>query len=71
MSADLRVVDDGSDRLITEAALAERLALAVITVRQMRARGQAPPHIVIGRSIRYSLRSVNDWIAARTFGAAK
>lgn len=59
------------DHLQTEARTAARLGLATITLRQMRARGEAPPHVQIGRTIRYSRRAVDAWIAARTHGSAK
>lgn len=49
--------------------LARRLGLAPITVQQQRARGDGPPFFRVGRSVRYRVRDVEAWIAARTVGA--
>jgi predicted DNA-binding transcriptional regulator AlpA len=59
---------DDPDRAIETSELADRLGLAEITVIQQRALGGGPPFFRVGRQIRYRLRDVDAWIAARTVG---
>jgi predicted DNA-binding transcriptional regulator AlpA len=57
------------DRLITERDLAELFGIAVITATQNRHRAKDwPPHLKIGRAIRYSTRAVREWMASHTIG---
>lgn len=53
---------------ITEKKLAERLGLAEITLRVMRAKGTGPAYVRIGRSIRYARTDVDAFIAAARVG---
>ena len=47
--------------------LAERLNLSVATIERLRAQKSPdlPPHIVIGRSIRYEEAAVEQWLRER------
>jgi len=57
------------DRLIakrlTVKDLAERLGVATVTVRRWIYAGEAPPHIRIGRTIRFRLEDIEAWEAER------
>lgn len=57
------------DRCITERELAGMLGIAVITATQKRHRGDDwPPHLKIGRAIRYRLRDCLAYIESHTVG---
>jgi predicted DNA-binding transcriptional regulator AlpA len=59
---------DDPNRAIDTSELADRIGLAAITIVQQRALGGGPPFFRVGRQIRYRLRDVDAWIAARTVG---
>lgn len=48
--------------------LAEVLGLSVRTVEKRRAQNPEllPPHILVGKTIRYSEKTVQDWIQAKS-----
>lgn len=55
----------------TEQQLAARLELTPITLQAWRRLGEGPPFVRIGRrAIRYSVRTVDAWIAARAVRGA-
>jgi len=50
--------------------LSERDAAAVLAItrrglEQLRRRGEAPPHVRVGRLIRYRRASITEWLASR------
>lgn len=51
-------------RLMPTSWLAEKLNLSVSTVERLRTHqpDQLPPHVSIGRTIRYDDRVVDDWL---------
>jgi len=48
--------------LLKEHAVAQYLAVSVQKIRIMRKKGEGPPFIKIGKSIRYTIASVKDYI---------
>ena len=50
---------------LTVKDLAERLGVATVTVRRWIYAGEAPPHIRIGRTIRFRLEDIEAWEAER------
>jgi len=50
------------DRLVTEKVVAEMLCLGLSTVQQYRLKGLGPRHLKIGKSVRYRLSDVQDYI---------
>ena len=55
------------DRTTTtdERGAAKRLKLAPETLRNMRWRGDGPPFLKLGRTVRYRLSDLADWLDAR------
>ena len=51
------------DNLWTEQELADRLAISVRTVQKMRASGEGPRYLKIGRSVRYRPQDVVEFAA--------
>jgi predicted DNA-binding transcriptional regulator AlpA len=49
-------------RLITEREAAEQLALSVKTLRNWRFLGRGPPHLKVGRLVRYRLSDLKSWL---------
>ena len=47
-------------------AVAKRTRIAVETLEAMRARGDGPPFIKIGRLVRYKPAAVEAWLAEKT-----
>lgn len=54
-----------NNRYLNTPQLAEKIGLSPITLEIWRSRGSGPPYIRIGRAIRYDLREVEKWLAAR------
>ena len=54
-----------TNKRITIGELAQHLDVAVITVRRWIAAGLAPPHIRLGRTIRFRLQDIENWEAER------
>ena len=54
-------------RLKDTAWLAQRLGLSISTVERLRARNSSdiPPHLTIGKSIRYDEVTVENWLAEK------
>ena len=50
-----------AEQLLTIQGLANRVQVAAVTVRRWIMVGQAPPHIHVGRIIRFRLQDVEDW----------
>lgn len=54
------------DRLLTQSQTAEYLALSERTLEGWRLRGEGPPFVRLSRNaVRYRLRDLDAWIAAR------
>lgn len=53
------------DRLLRTSAVAERLNVPESTLRYWRHRGEGPPSIKLGRSVRYSEVALGQWLAAQ------
>ena len=51
-----------SSPLLTEKELAERLGVSVGTIRHWRYSLQGPPVRKVGRSVRYSLIEIEQWL---------
>jgi excisionase family DNA binding protein len=55
-----------SGELMTEAAVARLLAVSLSTVKRLRASGEGPPAIKVGkRAIRYRRSDVEAWLRRR------
>lgn len=54
-----------SEPLIDEYEAAERLGLAVPTLRQWRSRGRGPAFHKLGSSVRYAVADLEAWIEAQ------
>ncbi len=50
-----------AEQFLTIQGLANRVQVAAVTVRRWIMAGQAPPHIHVGRIIRFRLQDVEDW----------
>jgi len=50
--------------LLKENAVAQYLAVSVQKIRVMRKKGEGPPFIRIGKSIRYTVASLQDYITS-------
>lgn len=57
----LEAIDDEA-RLITENQAADRLTLSVKTLRNWRLSGYGPPHLKVGRLVRYRVSELNVWL---------
>ncbi len=53
-------------RLNSEKEEAARLNLSERTLQAWRTRGDGPPFLKLGRSVRYSPAAVDNWLASRT-----
>jgi predicted DNA-binding transcriptional regulator AlpA len=53
---------DEEARLITESQVADRLTLSVKTLRNWRLTGYGPPHLKVGRLVRYSVSGLKVWL---------
>jgi predicted DNA-binding transcriptional regulator AlpA len=51
------------ETLLSERQAAEKLGLARITLRNWRRAGNGPRHVQLGRSIRYTLQSLEEFVA--------
>jgi excisionase family DNA binding protein len=56
--------DPREDDLLTEAEVAQRMRVALVTLRRWRKQGQgaAPPSRRLGRQVRYRRGDVEQWI---------
>ena len=54
--------------LMTEAELAAELGVCRRTVTRWRVTRSGPPHVRLGRAIRYRAADVERWLAARVVG---
>lgn len=54
-------------RLLPTSWLAQRLNISITTIERLRAKNSAdlPPHVIIGKSIRYDDRVVEVWLRER------
>ena len=50
------------EHLITECEAAELLVLSVKTLRNWRLSGYGPPHLKVGRLVRYRLSDLKAWV---------
>ena len=50
---------------LTEKQASEHLGMAVKTMQRWRWQGFGPPYCRFGRSVRYPLRSLDEWAAAQ------
>jgi excisionase family DNA binding protein len=57
------------DTYIDDRALAKLLGCSRVTLQQARARGKGIPYVKIGRLVRYSTRTVREWLATQTRGS--
>ena len=53
------------DRLLTSKEAAERLNVSGSWLAKSRMRGDGPPYIEIGRTIRYKITSLSEYIKSR------
>jgi len=65
----INAIDNNSDVYIDDRALAQLLGCSRVTLQQARARGEGIPYVKIGRLVRYSTRTVREWLAAHTRGS--
>lgn len=52
-------------RLHTEQQEAARTGFSVRTLQAWRVRGDGPPYLKVGRSVRYDPRAVDSWLASK------
>ncbi|PLS19843.1 helix-turn-helix transcriptional regulator [Neptunicoccus cionae] len=57
-----------SSELVNERMAADQLCQSVRTLQKWRVTGYGPPHYKIGRSVRYRIRDLTDWIDSRRRG---
>lgn len=57
------------DTYIDDRALAKILGCSRVTLQQARTRGTGIPYVKIGRLVRYSTRTVREWLATQTRGS--
>jgi predicted DNA-binding transcriptional regulator AlpA len=57
------------DTCVDRPTLAEILGCSRVTLQQARTRGEGIPYVKIGRLVRYSTRTVREWLATRTRGS--
>lgn len=57
---------EGEDHLLTEVELADRIRVAVATLRRWRWSGGGPPFVRLGRCVRYDPAHVRAWLGAQT-----
>ena len=55
----------GRDQLLTPAETAEYLATTTGTLAKWRYRGDGPPYVKAGRSVRYRTAALSAWVKAR------
>ena len=53
------------DQLLTAREVGERLRLKPSALAARRAKGMGPPYIKIGRSVRYRVRDLNQWLRSQ------
>jgi excisionase family DNA binding protein len=56
-------IEDLNEQLISADLLAKRLDISKRTLQRLRSKGQMPTAVYLGRSVRWRLQDVNDWIA--------
>ncbi len=59
------------DGYITEAEYADQRGVSVRTCQRDRALRQAPPHVVLGKSVDYRVEAVCAWLAAQERAAER
>ncbi len=52
----------------TTKELAGELGLKTVTIESWRARGEGPPYVRLGRSVRYRRQDIEAWVTARRVG---
>ena len=57
---------NGRERLLTARDAADRLRLSPSWLAKARMRGDGPPYVKLGRSVRYGESALSEWIRART-----
>jgi predicted DNA-binding transcriptional regulator AlpA len=53
------------ERLIDEKVLADQLGFKVQTLRNRRSRGEGPPYVKVGRSVRYRESDVEKYLQSK------
>jgi predicted DNA-binding transcriptional regulator AlpA len=62
---------DESRRVLTEAEAAERLGIALSTLRRWRYDAKGPTYVKLGtHRVGYRLAAIEKWLEARTVGTA-
>lgn len=59
------------DGLLTPPMLAERIGQTERTLSEWRTRGDGPPFIRVGKTVRYRTESVDDWLISRELRSTK
>lgn len=57
--------------LLTSEQLANRLQVPRSRLKRWRRMGTGPAYLTVGRSVRYDLRVVEEWLASRVKGTSK
>lgn len=57
---------NGGERLLTPKDAADRLGLSPSWLAKARMRGDGPPYLKLGRSVRYGERALAKWTRTRT-----
>lgn len=52
-------------QILTQEELAERMRVSPSTLAKARVTGDGPPFLKIGRSVRYEVAAVDQWLEAR------
>ena len=65
MNAPTSKINIGIERLLTPQEAADLLRVSMSWLAKARMRGDGPPYIRIGRSIRYSEAALHQWMKSR------
>jgi excisionase family DNA binding protein len=62
MAGAVKALDDDDLRLLTVREFSGRTGLPVWRVYELLRNGEAPPHIRIGKTVRFPIRGVRQWM---------
>jgi excisionase family DNA binding protein len=57
--------NDGMDKWMTTTELSEYIDMPIATIYAKNSRGEMPPRYRVGKSLRYRLSEVDQWVTSR------